>query len=439
MSDTRPGPNLVLFEDAAWRKLYPLALTRPAFDLRIGVTTLGRRLTAQTAALKRDRPAFVTRDWLRPTVERAFPGVPVNAIGSGDDILFLNGCALFYKGELDRLLRQLNDAPVLESGGRIVAARLSQGLARRFLAWLEESLKTGGVPPWPKGIAPKPVREAVRLVGRPWDLVHWNEATLMDDFALTRKGKEPQLPVAAPGAHLVRKVRILSRKGARVDAGAVLDASGGPIILGEGARVMPNAVIMGPAYIGTNSLIKIGAKIYGGTSIGAWCKVGGEVEGSILHGYGNKQHDGFLGHSYLGEWTNIGAGTDTSDLKNNYGNVRLWTEDGMVDSGHRFAGLFMGDHSKCGIGTMFNTGTVVGVCANVFGAGYPPKHVPSFAWGGAAELVEHDPDRAMATAFVVTGRRNRMFEAIDEALLRTVHERTRPHRAEAFATRKGSR
>lgn len=422
--------TLVLFEDAGWWRHYPLALTRPVFELRIGVTTLGRRLLTQMAARKFSRSVLVCREVLAPTLRRAFPTTPVNLLPADGELLFLNGATLFFKGELERLLRQLETTPVLHSGGRLVAARRTAPEGARLLRYLsEESARPGAIPGSPRELRGQPTREPVRFIDRPWDLVHQNEATLNDDFALTSTRKMPVLPAVAPGGHLVRKTRILARPGARVMTGAVLDASGGPIFLGENARIMPNAVVMGPAYIGPGTVIKIGAKIYGGTSIGPVCKVGGEVEGSILFGYGNKQHEGFLGHSYLGEWTNLGAGTDTSDLKNNYGTVRVWTEEGSIDTGQRFVGLFMGDHAKCGIGTMFNTGTMVGVSSNVFGAGYPPKHVPSFGWGGAAGLTAYDLEKALGVAATVTARRNRVFEPIDEALLRHVHESTAAHRA----------
>jgi UDP-N-acetylglucosamine diphosphorylase/glucosamine-1-phosphate N-acetyltransferase len=383
------------------------------------------------AARKVGRPAFVCRSYVAPLVERAWPGHLVNRVSATDDLLFLNGAALFFKGELERFLRQLGDHPVLESGGRLVAARVRGDEARKLLSALSAALEGGASPVWPRGLKPRPVTEAVRFMSRPWDLVGANEATLIDDFALTRPGKEAQLPTVSAGAHLVKKTRILSRSGARLMTGAVLDASTGPIILGEGVRILHNAVVLGPAYIGPNSVIKVGAKIYGGTSIGPVCKVGGEVEGSILHGYANKQHEGFLGHSYLGEWTNIGAGSDTSDLKNNYGTVRVTTPEGDIDTGQRFVGLCLGDHSKCGIGTMFNTGTIVGVMSNVYGAGYTPKHIPSFSWGGPLGLEEYDLEKALQVAAVVTARRNRVFEPIDEALYRRVFAMTAAHRAGA--------
>ena len=168
----------------------------------------------------------------------------------------------------------------------------------------------------------------------------------------------------------------------------------------------------------------MGARIYGETSIGPGCKIGGEIAETIVHGFSNKQHEGFVGHSYLGEWVNLGAGTDTSDLKNNYSTVRVRLHREIVDSGEMFVGLFMGDHSKCGIGTTFNTGTVVGTCCNIFGSDYPPKYIPSFLWGGSAGFEEHDPDRALETARRAMRRRGREPGAELEAVLRKVYEIT---------------
>ena len=218
-------------------------------------------------------------------------------------------------------------------------------------------------------------------------------------------------------------------QGAKVKPGAVLDAEGGPIIIEPGATIFPNATIEGPAFIGEKSLIKIGAKIYEGTSIGEVCKVGGEVEETIIHSYSNKQHDGFLGHSYLGMWVNLGADTNNSDLKNNYGNVKVYVDGGIVDSGSMFVGLTMGDHSKSGINTMFNTGTMVGVSCNVYGGGFPPKFIPSFTWGGAEGLLEYRLDKALETARAVMGRRKIELTASDEELMREIFRETAQERA----------
>jgi UDP-N-acetylglucosamine diphosphorylase/glucosamine-1-phosphate N-acetyltransferase len=212
----------------------------------------------------------------------------------------------------------------------------------------------------------------------------------------------------------------------------VIDASEGPVAIADGVTVMANASLAGPLSIGAGSILKMGAKIYGETTIGPVCKVGGEVGESIIHGYSNKQHDGFVGHSYLGQWVNIGAGTDTSDMKNNYSAVRLSVGGESVDSGHPFVGLFMGDHSKCGIGTTFNTGTIAGVCCNIFGAGFPPKFIPSFSWGGNAGFSEHDSEKAIETARIAMARRDRELDSAGESILREVFELTREERLTFF-------
>jgi UDP-N-acetylglucosamine diphosphorylase/glucosamine-1-phosphate N-acetyltransferase len=222
-----------------------------------------------------------------------------------------------------------------------------------------------------------------------------------------------------PGAKILRREQVFLRDGVRLGAGCVLDATSGPVVLGDGVAVGHNAVILGPVTVGPRSVIKDGARIEGPVSLGPVCKVGGEVEGSIFQGYANKQHDGFLGHAYIGAWTNLGAATNNSDLKNNYSTVRVWTPEGEVDTGERFVGLFLGDHSKTAIGTLFNTGTVVGFACNVFGTGFPPKHLSSFTWGSDGGTV-HGLEKAMASARAVMKRRGVDFEPADEVLFRSL-------------------
>jgi UDP-N-acetylglucosamine diphosphorylase/glucosamine-1-phosphate N-acetyltransferase len=204
--------------------------------------------------------------------------------------------------------------------------------------------------------------------------------------------------------------------------GVVLDASEGPIFLGEQVKIMPNAVIMGPAAIGKGSLVKIGAKIYGGTSIGPFCKVGGEIEGTIIQGYSNKQHEGFLGHAYIGEWCNIGAGTENSDLKNNYTQVKVQIGDKRVNSGKLKVGLFMGDHCKTGINTTFNTGSVMGVASMAFGAGFQPQYIPSFHWSDGGKLKKADLDSTIETSKVVMSRRGIEISAEEIEILRYIYK-----------------
>jgi UDP-N-acetylglucosamine diphosphorylase/glucosamine-1-phosphate N-acetyltransferase len=195
--------------------------------------------------------------------------------------------------------------------------------------------------------------------------------------------------------------------------GVTINAEHGPVWLDQDATVMPHAVLEGPLYLGKNSIIKTGAKIWENTTIGPMCKVGGDVEESIILAYSNKQHEGFLGHAYLAEWINIGADTNNSDLKNNYGEITVFLNGYPVNTGKQFLGLIMGDHSKTAINTMLNTGTIVGVNCNVFGSGFPPKFIPSYSWGGEIGLREYQFEKAIETARSAMKRRQRDFTEKD--------------------------
>ena len=269
----------------------------------------------------------------------------------------------------------------------------------------------------------------VKLINYPWDLINNNGQEIVSDFATVAANEEVRIRgTVYEGAHLLNREKIVIGEGSKVKPGVVLDAENGPIFIGNNVTVFPNAVIEGPAFVGDRSLIKMGAKIYENTSIGEVCKVGGEVEASIIHSYSNKQHDGFLGHAYLGQWVNLGADTNNSDLKNNYGNVKLVLDGEEVDSGSMFMGLIMGDHSKSSINTMFNTGTVVGVSSNIFGSGFPSKSVPSFAWGGAEGMETYNLERALGVARRVMGRRKIELSSSEESVLRSVFELTKKDR-----------
>ncbi|MFT4660358.1 MAG: UDP-N-acetylglucosamine diphosphorylase/glucosamine-1-phosphate N-acetyltransferase [Patiriisocius sp.] len=203
---------------------------------------------------------------------------------------------------------------------------------------------------------------------------------------------------------------------------AIFNTLDGPIFIDKNAQIMEGSMLRGPLYVGENSVVKMGAKIYGATTIGPHCKVGGEVGNSILFGYSNKGHDGYLGNSILGEWCNLGADTNTSNLKNNYGPIKTWSykSDALENTGLTFHGLIMGDHSKSSINTMFNTGTVVGVCSNIYGGGFPKKFIPSFSWGGKDGWVDHDPNKAISTAKAVYARRKKDLHPQDESILRHI-------------------
>ncbi|MCU0354028.1 MAG: glucose-1-phosphate thymidylyltransferase, partial [Cytophagales bacterium] len=219
--------------------------------------------------------------------------------------------------------------------------------------------------------------------------------------------------------------QVFLEPGARVRA-CILNADTGPIYIGKDADIQEGSIIRGPFAIGTESVVALGAKLRGDITVGPYCKVGGEISNSVLFAHSNKGHEGYLGNSVLGEWCNLGADTNNSNLKNDYGTVKQWSyaHNDFVDTGRQFVGLVMGDHSKAGINTMFNTGTVVGVSANVFGGDFPPRHVPSFTWGGAAGLEVYRLDKALATAERVLARRNLPLTDTDRQILTHVFKLT---------------
>ncbi len=413
--------RICLFEDQFYRRLLPLVYTRPAYDLRCGMLTLRDKVRKHYpgAAL-----SLHCRGYLADLLREENPGTVVNRI-EGEGCLFLNG-RIVASEELARKLPPGGPDMLFVSGEILIAARISGKTLDAFRAGLPDALGISTFPGVPKTDLP------TRMVSYPWDLVNFNGPEITADFALMAPEKSARLRGNVyEGAHLVNPGNIVIGEGAKVKPGVVLDGESGPIWIGENVTVFPNAVIEGPAFVGDRSMIKVGAKIYENTSIGPVCKVGGEVEGAIIHSYSNKQHDGFLGHAYLGMWVNLGADTNNSDLKNNYGNVKLVIDGETVDSGSMFMGLVMGDHSKSSINSMFNTGTVVGVSSNVFGSGFPPKSVPSFAWGGAEGITTYDLERALSVARRVMGRRKMALSAAGEKVLRDVFDLTGKERGPA--------
>jgi len=403
--------QLCVFEDESCNQLHPLSLTRPVFDLRCGMTSLLEKIVRHYPAA--GLHLFV-RAYLAVLVQESRPQALVNQTPVGSCLL-INGRFLFD----DEWPVAEGPATIWRHAGRTVALWLPQGLQG-----------AGEVPRVPEKISDaRELEIAGKFVDYPWDLVNNNVAELKKDFQHANLGG--QLNGALhPSAVLLNESSIHVAEGATIKPGVVLDAEEGPIFIDAGATIMANASLQGPLYVGKKSIIKMGAKIYEGTSIGPVCKIGGEVEESIVHGFSNKQHEGFLGHAYLGEWVNLGADTNNSDLKNNYGAVKVYIDGKLVDSGSLFAGLFIGDHAKSGINTMFNTGTVVGVMSNVFGAGYPPKFIPSFTWGGSEASETYALDKALEVARRVMARRQQTLTPAQENVLRTVFEMTAQERAD---------
>jgi len=413
--------DIRLFEDAQYRNLLPLVYTRPISALRCGILFLQEKVARYYPGTKIN---LFCRDYIADILEGR-DSVRVNRLTvDKEGALFLNARLLIQKA----IPLEGKEEVALSEDGTVVWARLSQENAKKVTP---QVLLEGKLLKTVKEVATRKAK--VTLIGYPWDLVQNNGPEIIRDFEFLVGKKGKNLGKVYEGVHLLNPSQIYIGKGSKIKPCVVLDAESGPIYIGENVTVFPNSVVEGPAYIGNETKLKINAKIYENTSIGPVCKIGGEVEGSIVHGYSNKQHDGFLGHAYIGEWCNLGAGTSNSDLKNNYGNVKVQVDGKMIDSGSMFVGLTMGDHSKAGVNTMFNTGTVVGVSSNVFGAGFPSKFIPSFAWGGASGITTYRLDKGLEVAERVMARRKMTLGAREKNLFKIIFELTEQERKAAFS------
>ncbi len=423
--------HLCLFEDNRVPALRPLVETRAAYDVRLGGRTVletARDAFAPTGLILHARPlvADVTR--------RAHEAL-VNTLPEGSDVLFVNGRFVAQEGDPLAQLTQVperNQAHVFVQNDTMVAAWVPDAAAR-----LPEDLL-----PRPALTAdafaglPTTALDDATLLGRPWHLLDTLRPALARDIeALTEtptSGALTKRPHATvhDSVTSVHDEQIHLGQGATIRPGALLTAENGPIYVGAEATVHERAVLRGPCYIGPKTHVKIGANVEG-TAAGTWCKIGGEIHDAIFQGFSNKSHPGFLGHAVLGRWCNLGADTNNSNLKNDYGEVSAYApnEKRFVDTGRQFAGLFMGDHSKCGINTMLNTGTVVGTSCNLFGGDFPPRYVPPFSWGGASGLTEYRLDKAFEVAERVMARRDTDFTNVDRSLLAALFERTHEERA----------
>jgi UDP-N-acetylglucosamine diphosphorylase/glucosamine-1-phosphate N-acetyltransferase len=416
---------LVAFEDDLVSNFYPLTLTRPVFDLTCGTMTLLEklRLAADLAASERGAALWHrrgdgrvdiwphTRGYLAAGPPGALTGY--GEVGSrSEGVTLVNGRLLARKATLAAIDPAWPGRYV--SGSDLVAVNVPKDRLAELDGWLGQPLSHSMF----SGLPAKEVN--ARLVAYPWDIVRSNGKEISHDFEAL--GGHAMQSGLSSWIAVVEPDRLRLGRGVKASPGVVLDASGGPIIVDDGTVLMANASITGPAYVGRDSIVRMGARIYGETTIGPVSKIGGEVVETVFHGHSNKQHEGFVGHSYIGEWVNLGAGTDTSDMKNNYSTVKVFIDGRETDSGETFVGLFMGDHSKSGIGTVFNTGTVVGVCCNIFGGDYPPKYIPSFAWGGSGGFVEYDLGKALETARRAMARRGEHLDAYSEAVLRKVFD-----------------
>lgn len=415
------APQICLFEDMHYSRLLPLVYFRPTFNLRCGILSLKEKV--QHAYPDADLTLHC-RSYLADYMRLRNPGLAVNQI-SGKTVLFINGRTVVDKAfaALIPVTGEADVAYVMDD--TVVAARVSGATVQKFKDRLNGIFSPSDF----DGLRKEKISATV--VHYPWDLVKHNGEQLRHDYVVLT-GKRPAKKIPSkkyPGVYFLNEKNIFIGEGAVLKPGVVIDAEDGPVYIGNNVVIQPFSNIMGPASIGDHSVVKVGAKIYHDTTIGPVCKVGGEIEASIIHSYSNKQHDGFLGHSYLGAWVNCGAGTVTSDLKNNYGSVKVYVNGEPVDSGMQFIGVTIGDHSKTAINSTFNTGTVIGVSSNIFGTGFPPKYVPSFSWGAAGEtFTSYNLDRAIDVARRVMIRRKISLTGPEEKLFTKLFELTRDER-----------
>ncbi len=389
--------NVILFDNETRDRLLPLTYTRPVCELRIGILNIREKWEQQLDA----QVSYITQDYLSEKY-------PINI---SDDNLVINGGVL-PSAPLLRLVNQLENNEALLKNEELIAARLN---AKQFERLMHEE-EIDELEGFEVGDTPFLKIESLT------DLFSLNDQALLQDFLFLTKDRSSQA-ISETNTVIGNRNKIFLEEGASVEA-AILNTNTGPIYIGKNATIMEGAIIRGGLALCEGATVKMGAKIYGATTLGPFSKVGGEISNVVITGYSNKGHDGYLGNSVIGEWCNIGADTNSSNLKNNYAEVRLWDyeKESFTGTGTQFCGLIMGDHSKCGINTMFNTGTVVGVFANIFGSGFPRNFIPSFAWGGAAGFSTYKTEKAYEVAEIVMARRKEEFQDIDESILNKVFE-----------------
>lgn len=386
----RMTQTIVLFDEPETRaQLLPLTFTRPVGDIRTGIYTQAQRWKRISGC----EVYFETQEYLRNKFKPF----------EGSDVLSIDGAVVATQELWDRISK-LQQGEALYSGDKCIA-----------LCGVTENVRveyTG----------------ALLEIRRPWDIFSKAAEVLDIDYDLAVNGRRSG-PLPESNTLIGPPENLFIEDGAIIE-GAIINVSKGPVFIDRDAEIMEGSMIRGPFYLGEHSQLKMGAKIYGACVFGPHVKVGGEVNNSVIFGYSSKAHDGFLGNSVLGEWCNLGADTNNSNLKNNYAQVKLWSyvKEGFVNTGLQFCGLIMADHSKCGINTMFNTGTVVGVSANIFGAGFPRNFLPSFSWGGPQGMQEYQVKQAVQTAELVFARRGMVFDDTEKELFAEIFAQTARYR-----------
>lgn len=388
--------NLILFDDPAIRTaLLPFTFTRPVAGVRIGIQTVAEKWSDSLGST----PSFLTESYL----QTKFP------LTAGIDNLYVNGAVCPMPALTERLKALKTDESLISAGGLLLALRTAHTATDAAqLPHLPQHTHT--------------FTNTLTVVKHLWDIFVQNGDQIRADFARITANRHSE-PITDPFTRCYAPENIFVEPGATIRA-SILNAEGGPIYIGRNATISEGSIVIGPFALGEGSTVNWGGKMRSNTTIGPFCKVGGEVGNSIFFGYSNKAHDGFLGNSVIGEWCNLGANVNNSNLKNDYTNVKLYSyaTGQLVDTGRIFCGLMMADFTKAGISTMFNTGTVVGVSSNVFGGGFQPKHIPSFSWGGATDgFTTYRIDKALQVAREAFSRRNKAFDAVEEGVLKAIY------------------
>jgi UDP-N-acetylglucosamine diphosphorylase/glucosamine-1-phosphate N-acetyltransferase len=378
--------DIALFDSPEIRtQLLPFTFTRPVAEIRVGILTITEKWTKRGFNC-----GFSTQDYLQTKYAKS------------DASLGINGALCPNSGLVDAI-KALKAGEELVSGDTVLARHSGGG---KTIAFSGE----------------------FTLIEHTWDIFKENRGEIIADFELLTTGRTSQ-EITDPHTIVYGKENLFIEEGASIRA-AIINAEGGPVYIGKNAQVHEGAIISGAFALCESAHLNMGAKIKGDTTIGPFSKVGGEIGNSVVFGYSNKGHDGYMGNSVLGEWCNLGADTNTSNLKNNYAMVKLWdyASGRFANTGLQFCGLMMGDHSKCGINTMFNTGTVVGVGANIFGAGYPRNFVPSFSWGGANGFVTFQLRKFAEVAQAVMQRRSKDYDQVEQDIIQHVYDETAQYR-----------
>lgn len=389
--------NLILFDNPTIRQnLLPFTFTRPVASIRLGILTIAEKWEKHFNL----KVSYSTEAYLA----KKFP------LHHEADNYWING-AVCPNIDLVDAIQQLKPGDALSKDNMILVVRTSDDEVPEII--------TGDIKDYAKPFT---------LIDQVWKIYQNNGAQIREDFALITKDRK-SASVTDPFTRIYNSEQVFIEEGVEIRA-ALLNAENGPIYLGKNSFVQEGALIRGPFALCEGSHVNMGAKVRGDTTVGPFSKIGGEVSNSVIFGYSNKAHDGFLGNSVIGEWCNLGADTNTSNLKNNYENIKLWnySKGGFKDTGLLFCGLMLGDHSRCGINMMFNSGTVVGVSASIFGDGYPRNFIPSFAWGGAAGFTTYQLPKALDTAAKAMARRNVELSEDDKTILTTLFNESAQYR-----------